>query len=41
MKVLLDTHVFMWWDADQLKLSPLALATLQNAAFSSAIGFTW
>ena len=27
---LLDTHAFIWWDSDPSKLSPRALAFLQN-----------
>ena len=30
MKVLLDTHVFMWWDADPARLSPPARTALQD-----------
>jgi PIN domain nuclease of toxin-antitoxin system len=30
MKVLLDTHAFIWWDSDPGKLSPAALAALQD-----------
>lgn len=26
MKLLLDTHTFIWWDSDPAKLSPQALA---------------
>jgi PIN domain nuclease of toxin-antitoxin system len=40
MKVLLDTHTFMWWDDDQAKLSPTALAVCQspqNMLFVSVI----
>jgi PIN domain nuclease of toxin-antitoxin system len=32
MKVLLDTHTFIWWDSDPAKLSPKALALCQNPA---------
>ena len=27
---LLDTHTFMWWDGDRSKLSPAALAFIQD-----------
>ncbi len=30
MKVLLDTHAFLWWDNEPTKLTATALATLQN-----------
>ena len=30
MKLLLDTHAFLWWDSDPDKLSPPALAACQN-----------
>ena len=32
MKLLLDTHVFVWWDSDPARLSPAALAALTNPA---------
>jgi PIN domain nuclease of toxin-antitoxin system len=32
MKLLLDTHTFIWWDSDPAKLSPLALALCQDRA---------
>ena len=32
MKVLLDTHAFLWWDNDPAKLSPLVLAWCQDKA---------
>lgn len=30
MKVLLDTHTFIWWDDDHKQLSPRALAICQD-----------
>ena len=30
MKVLLDTHVFIWWDGNPTRLSPQVLALCQN-----------
>lgn len=32
MKVLLDTHAFIWWDSNPTKLSPRALTKLKNPA---------
>ena len=32
MKLLLDTHTFIWWDSDPSKLTPQALALLQDPA---------
>ena len=32
MKVLLDTHTFIWWDSEPTKLSPKALMLCQNQA---------
>ena len=32
MKLLLDTHTFMWWDSDKTCLSPAALAACQSPA---------
>jgi PIN domain nuclease of toxin-antitoxin system len=32
MKVLLDTHAFIWWDSDPTKLSPQARAACQDCA---------
>jgi PIN domain nuclease of toxin-antitoxin system len=32
MKLLLDTHAFMWWDSNPAKLSPRALAGLRDPA---------
>jgi PIN domain nuclease of toxin-antitoxin system len=32
MKLLLDTHTFIWWDSDPAKLSPQALALCQDRA---------
>lgn len=29
MKVLLDTHIFIWWDSEPEKLSPNILSLLQ------------
>jgi PIN domain nuclease of toxin-antitoxin system len=31
MKLLLDTHAFMWWDSDPTKLSAPALAALRDS----------
>ena len=30
MKLLLDTHVFIWWDSEPARLSPRALALCQD-----------
>jgi PIN domain nuclease of toxin-antitoxin system len=30
MKLLLDTHTFIWWDSDPVKLSPNVLALCQD-----------
>lgn len=30
MKLLLDTHAFLWWDSDPSKLSPPALSACQD-----------
>ena len=30
MKLLLDTHTFIWWDSDPLKLSPQVLNMCQD-----------
>ncbi len=32
MKLLLDTHVFIWWDSDPGKISAPALAALRDPA---------
>jgi PIN domain nuclease of toxin-antitoxin system len=32
MKLLLDTHAFMWWDGDPGKLSAQALAAIRDPA---------
>jgi PIN domain nuclease of toxin-antitoxin system len=32
MKLLLDTHTFIWWDSDPAKLSPQTLALCQDQA---------
>ncbi len=34
MKLLLDTHAFIWWDGDQSKLSPAARAACESSANS-------
>ena len=34
MKLLFDTHAFIWWDGDQSKLSAAALAACQSPANS-------
>ena len=31
MKVLLDTHAFLWWDAEPKRLSAQAVAAIQNS----------
>lgn len=31
MKLLLDTHTFIWWDIEPARLSPRALALCQDA----------
>jgi|SRR5208283_5427147 len=30
MRLLLDTHTFIWWDSDPLRLTPQALEICQN-----------
>ncbi len=30
MRLLLDTHTFIWWDSDPLRLTPQALEMCQN-----------
>lgn len=40
MKLLLDTHTFIWWDSEPARLSPRALALLterQNTLLLSVI----
>jgi PIN domain nuclease of toxin-antitoxin system len=40
MRLLLDTHTFLWWDETPAKLSPTALQTVQdptNTIFFSAV----
>ena len=32
MRLLLDTHVFIWWDSDPGRISPVALAALRDPA---------
>ena len=32
MKLLLDTHAFIWWEGDQTKLSAKILAACQSPA---------
>jgi PIN domain nuclease of toxin-antitoxin system len=34
MKLLLDTHAFIWWDGDQSKLSPAARSACESPANS-------
>jgi PIN domain nuclease of toxin-antitoxin system len=43
MKILLDTHAFIWWDSDPSKLSPRALAVCQDSSNSLmlSIGSVW
>jgi len=31
MKALLDTHTFIWWDSEPLRLSPQVLSICQNS----------
>jgi PIN domain nuclease of toxin-antitoxin system len=31
MKILLDTHIFIWWDSEPEKLSPSTLELLQQS----------
>jgi len=31
MKLLLDTHAFMWWDSDTSRISPETLSRMQQA----------
>lgn len=40
MNILLDTHAFLWWDANDLNLPPTlraAIASLENRVFVSAV----
>lgn len=40
MKILLDTHVFIWWDSDVTRISPTAMAAIQdrnNSLFLSPV----
>ena len=30
MKLLLDTHVFIWWDSDDTRISPTAMAAIRD-----------
>ena len=32
MRLLLDTHTFIWWDSDLTQLSPTALSALRDPA---------
>jgi PIN domain nuclease of toxin-antitoxin system len=32
MKLLLDTHTFIWWDSEPAKLSPTVLTLCQDGA---------
>jgi PIN domain nuclease of toxin-antitoxin system len=32
MRLLLDTHAFIWWDSDPAKLSAVALAAIHDPA---------
>lgn len=32
MKLLFDTHAFIWWDSDPIRLSPPALAAIRDTA---------
>jgi PIN domain nuclease of toxin-antitoxin system len=43
MKGLLDTHTFIWWDSQPSRLSPAALAFLQNRGHQLLISVvsTW
>jgi PIN domain nuclease of toxin-antitoxin system len=40
MRLLLDTHAFIWWDVDPAKLSPLALTLCQNPANTLFLSLT-
>lgn len=43
MQILLDTHAFLWWIEDDLRLSAVARATIEDGAndvfFSAASGW--
>ena len=43
MRLLLDTHVFIWWADNPEKLSPAALAALENEAneLILSVGSVW
>jgi len=43
MKLLLDTHTFIWWDSSPQKLSPQALGLCQNPEniWLLSIGSIW
>jgi PIN domain nuclease of toxin-antitoxin system len=43
MKLLLDTHTFIWWDSSPQKLSPQALGLRQNPEniWLLSIGSIW
>ena len=40
MKLLLDTHTFIWWDSEPAKLSPQALALCQDRANTLLLSVT-
>ncbi len=37
MRLLLDTHTFIWWDSDPKRLSALALAALSDTSNSNSV----
>jgi hypothetical protein len=37
MRLLLDTHIFLWWDAQPEKLSPGLLAALREPSNSAGV----
>lgn len=43
MKILLDTHAFIWWDSDPAKLSPNALTLIrdQSNALLFSVASAW
>lgn len=40
MKLLLDTHTFIWWDSDPAKLSAAALALCSDPANQLVLSVT-
>ncbi|MFH1113177.1 MAG: type II toxin-antitoxin system VapC family toxin [Pseudomonadota bacterium] len=43
MKLLLDTHAFIWWDSEPARLSPLALALCRDSenTLLLSVASTW